>query len=255
MNSNLYEPIVKLLVKAVILKIRLNSFLIVMLSLFIYYSSDSLAHTDTTRVDSVDISVNVGLMSRYIWRGQNYGQAPSIQPGIELGWKNFILGAWGAYKFTGVGEQETDFYLSKTIGPVTISVWDYWTFSDTSEMDFFDYSEETTGHLLEAQLLLSGGETLPFNLLGGWFIYGSDSTQSLYLEVQYLFTKGTTEFTAFAGYQAKGSFYASYPSFVNIGCMVSKPIPVTERWELPLCISLIANPYEKSVYIVAGITF
>jgi hypothetical protein len=255
MNSNLCEGIVRILVKPVITNIRLRSFLIVTLSMFNFYSFRSLAQTDSTKVDSVDISVNVDLVSRYIWRGQNYGQAPSIQPYIELGWKNFTLGAWGAYKFTGEGEQETDFYLSKTFGPVTLSVWDYWTFCDTNEIDFFDYNEETTGHLLETQILLADEEVFPFGLMGGWFFYGADSTKSLYLELQYYYSKGTTEVTAFAGYQAKGSFYASDPGFVNVGFMVTKPIPITERWELPLCLGLIANPFERSVYVVAGITF
>lgn len=229
--------------------------ILIFLSILTNSNSTLLAQPDSLATDSLSLSVNIDLVSRYIWRGQNFGQAPSIQPYIELGWKNFTLGAWGAYKFTGEGEQETDFYISKSIGPVTLAVWDYWTFCDTNEMDFFDYNEETTSHLLEAQILLADEEVFPFGLLGGWFFYGADSTKSLYLELQYYYSKGTTEVTGFAGYQAKGSFYASDPGFVNVGCMISKPIPITERWELPLCLGLIANPFERSVYVVAGITF
>jgi len=212
------------------------------------------AQSETEESDSLEFSVNADLVSRYVWRGQSYSQSPCIQPDLSLSWKNFELGAWGSYDFSGFSELETDLYLSKTIGPVTLAFWDYWCFNDTT-MDFFDYDRETSGHLLEAQLLISGDDMIPFNLLGGYFFYGADSTHSLYLELQYLYSKGTTELEAFAGYQASGEFYAETSSFVNIGCTVTKPIRVTETWELPLSVSLIMNPDMKSVYIIAGLTF
>lgn len=214
--------------------------------------SSVFAQTDS--LPAFTTSANVDLMSRYIWRGQEYGQSPSIQPGMSATWKDFTLGAWGAYKFTGAGSQETDFYLSKETGPLTIAIWDYWCFCDTGAMDFFNYSGKTTSHLLEAQVLLSGGETLPFNLLGSYFFYGADSTRSVYLELQYQRSFGSTDMLLFTGFQPKGSYYADGAAFVNVGCSLTKEIKVTDHWSLPLNISLIVNPYCKSVYLVAGIT-
>jgi hypothetical protein len=210
------------------------------------------AQSDT--LHTITTSGNVDLMSRYIWRGQEYGQAPSIQPGLSATWKDFTLGAWGAYKFTGAGTQETDFYLSKEIGPLTFAIWDYWSFYDTTSTDFFNYEREATSHLLETQVLLSGGETLPFNLLGSYFFYGADSTKSIYLELQYQHSYGPTDILLFTGFQPQGSYYAPKAAFVNIGFTLAKEIAVTDRWSLPINISLIANPYCKSVYLVAGIT-
>ena len=232
---------------------------IVALQLFIVVSFQyfecpaSFAQSDT--LHAISVSANVDLMSRYIWRGQEYGQSPSIQPGVSATWKGFTLGAWGAYKVTGPGSQETDFYLSKTFSFVTLAVWDYWTFCDTTYMNFFDYRSKTTSHLLEAQLLLSGGEKLPFNLLGSYFFYGSDSTNSIYLELQYVHSFGSFDFQAFAGFQAKGNYYSTGTAFVNLGCTVVKEIKVTNTWSLPITVSLIANPDRKSVYLVAGISF
>jgi hypothetical protein len=210
------------------------------------------ARTDT--IPDFSATANVDLVSRYIWRGQEYGQAPSIQPGLSASWKDFTLGAWGAYKFTGAGTQETDIYISKNIGQITFAFWDYWSFSDTSAMDFFNYSQKTTSHLLEAQVLLSGGERLPFNLLASYFFYGADTTKSIYLELQYVHSIGSLDMQFFAGFQPKGEYYGTNATFVNLGCTAIKTIKITDQWSLPLSLSLIANPSAKSVFLVAGIS-
>jgi hypothetical protein len=221
--------------------------------LFLFFTASVLfAQADTLPAVSTD--VNVDLMSRYIWRGQEYGQAPSIQPGLSATWKDFTLGTWGAYKLTGAGMQETDFYLSKTLGPLSFTVWDYWSFCDTTSSDFFNYKRNNTAHLLEAQVMLSGGEKIPFNIMGSYFFYGADSTKSIYFELQYLYSSGSADMILFAGFQPKGSYYAPKAGFVNIGCTVIKIIPITDRWSMPLNLSFVVNPSCKHVYLVAGIT-
>lgn len=201
---------------------------------------------------AVEFNYGVDIVSRYIWRGLEFGQAPNIQPGMSATWKGFTLGAWASYKLNGEGMQETDFYVSKTIGPVTIAVWDYWNFYDTAAMDFSDYDEGTTAHLLEAQVLISGGETLPFNVLGSYFFYGSDATKSLYFELQYVNTFGKNDFMAFAGFSPKGKYYVSKEGMVAIGVQLKRNIEITDRWQLPMSMSLIYNPDVKSMYLVAG---
>lgn len=210
------------------------------------------AQSDT--LPEFSASANVDLVSRYIWRGQEYGQSPSIQPGLSATWNDFTLGAWGAYKFTGAGSQETDLYLSKSVGPITFALWDYWSFCDTSYKDFFNYSQNTTSHLLEAQVLFSGGERLPFNLLASYFFYGVDASRSIYLELQYVHSVGPLDMLFFAGFQPKGEYYGPNATFVNLGCTAIKTIKVTDHWSLPLGLSLIANPSAKSVYLVAAIS-
>ncbi len=203
----------------------------------------------------VTFPANADLVSRYIWRGLEIGHAPAIQPGMAMQWKNFKLGAWGSYKLTGEGGQETDFYLSKTFGCVSLAVWDYFSFNDTTKVNFFDYKEKTTLHILEAQVLISGGKTLPFNFLASYFFYGWDASRSLYLELQYEHKSKLADLMLFAGYQAKGNYYASGRGFVNIGCTLKKNVAVTEKLSFPVYMSLIVNPASKVPYLVAGITF
>jgi hypothetical protein len=215
--------------------------------------SSSFAQHDT--VPAISVSANIDIMSRYIWRGQDYGQCPSIQPGLSATWKGFTLGAWGAYKITGPGEQETDLYLSKTVSFVTFSVWDYWTFCDTSFMDVLNYNPHTTNHLLEFQVLLSGGDKVPFNLLGSYFFYGTDASRSIYLELQFLHSFGIFDMQVFSGFQVKGEYYAPIPAWVNVGLTVIKKIPVTKSWSLPVTLSFVVNTYSRYAYLIAGLTF
>jgi hypothetical protein len=218
-----------------------------------FYASGLSAQTDT--VPAVSTSANVDLVSRYVWRGLDIGHAPAIQPALSVTWKGFTLGSWGSYKLTGAGEQETDFYLSKSFSFVTVAIWDYWNFCDTTATDFFNYRNNSTAHLLEAQVLFSGGEKMPFNLLASYFFYGSDPSRSIYLELQYVHKSDFADLMVFAGYQAKGTYYASGSGFVNIGCTAKKSINITDRFALPLSLSLVVNPSVKSTVLVAGITF
>lgn len=226
----------------------LKTFLI---QLFLAISLSLSAWTDTTH--KVSVTAGFDLMSRYIWRGQDYGQSPSIQPGLSATWKGFTLGAWGAYKFGESGEQETDFYISKSFKYVTLAVWDYWTFCDTAS-NFFDYDYNTTQHILEGQVLLTGGDIIPFNLLGSYFFYGQDHSNSIYLELQFQHSFSFFDLQLFTGYQVLGEYYAPAPAFVNIGCTLLKDIEITSKWSLPVTVSLIMNPYNQSLFLVAGIT-
>lgn len=139
--------------------------------LFFSIVSSTSVFAQKDSIASISLSANADLVSRYIWRGQDLGHTFSIQPGLSVAWKDFTLGAWSAYRFKGEGVDEMDIYLSKTIGPVTLSVWDYWSYSKAYPSNYLDYNRETTSHLLEGQVLLSGGEKLPINLLASYFFY------------------------------------------------------------------------------------
>jgi hypothetical protein len=210
------------------------------------------AQTDT--IPAISTSVGVDLVSHYIWRGQDYGHVPSIQPGLSATWNDFTLGFWGAFRIAGSGDHEADLYIEKAIGPATFSIWDYWSFGDSTSTNYFNYNKQTTVHLMEAQVMLSGGEKLPFNLVGSYLFYGADPSKSIYFELQYLHSFGKVETQVFAGFQAKGEFYAPQAAFVNVGCTASKSFTITKNWKVPLSLSFIVNPDNKKAYLVAGIT-
>lgn len=61
----------------------------------------------------IDLSANVGFTSNYIYRGMTQTKdSPAIQGGVDLGYKNFYIGAWGSNVEFGDGKNslETDIY-------------------------------------------------------------------------------------------------------------------------------------------------
>ena len=230
------------------------------------------AQKDTSNTKS-PISIGADLMSRYIWRGSDYGSSPSIQPGIEYSKGGFAIGAWGAYAINFQGYQESDLYLGYTFykDMFTVTLTDYYFQSDTTNAKYFNYKNATTGHVLEATLAFNGTDKLPLSLMVATNIYGadakkinSDGTQgnnqfSTYAEIAYSFKY----FDIFAGANllpvdlGKGEtgYYGNYQGFVNIGITVAKDIKITKQYSLPLTVSVITNPQAEKIYFVAGLSF
>ncbi len=206
------------------------------------------AQNDSSSASRVEFGAYAELTSRYIWRGQDYQHKPSFQPGAELTWKGFTLGAWSAVKISGEGEHEIDLYLSKEIGPFTIALWDYWSFSKTNRAKYFDYNSETTSHMLEGQLLFSTGKRATFNFLISSLFYGADPSKSIYGEVEVVKTVKRNEFKLFTGYQFKGDYYAPKSSFVNLGCSYTRYLFTNKEFNPYISLALIANPALKKTF-------
>jgi len=207
------------------------------------------------RERAFELSTGAEVVSSYIWRGQNYGHRPSIQPGAELSWRGFTFGVWGAFRITGDGEDEIDLYLSKEIGPLTISLWDYWSYSKYNPPRYFDYNPQTTSHMFEAQALLSFGDEKRVNFTLGYLFYGSDPSKSLYGEIELVKRSGDNEYKVFAGYQIKGEYYAASRAFVNTGISYKRELSLIKSIPTYFQLSFIVNPAIKSTYLTAAIGF
>lgn len=201
-----------------------------------------------------DFSIGSDFISRYVWRGTNYGGSPSIQPALEYSKGSLAIGVWGAYKTNTSGVQEADLYVSYSIADMlSVTITDYFFPGDISSYNYFDWDSNTTGHILEGSVGFSGPERLPVNILFGYNFYG-DSENSLYLEAGYSFS----QFDIFVG--AGNGFYTVENSgndifgIVNLGMSISKDIKVTENFSLPITTSFILNPQNEGVFLVFGIS-
>jgi hypothetical protein len=199
---------------------------------------------------SSPISIGVDLMSRYVWRGTDYGSSPSIQPSMELGLGGFALGLWGAYTTNLPGVQELDLYATYTISDVvTIGITDYFFPDEIFGYDYYEFRGDSSAHILEGMASFNGLENLPLTFMVGYnFAY--DSENSTYLELGYSFSI----LDIFLG--AGNGFYTSDGKFnvVNLGISVSKDIKITEKFSLPISASFITNPQAEKVHFVFGIS-
>ncbi len=124
-----------------------------------------------------DVGIGADVVSRYVWRGTDFGNAVSVQPGIAYSTDAFEVGAWSSWAINGGGANENDIYASFSVGPVGITVTDYF-FPAAAPADFFSYSDGDAVHILEAAVSADLGVA---SVMGA-FNFSGDSEDSFWLE-------------------------------------------------------------------------
>ena len=177
------------------------------------------------------MSVGVDIFNRYVWRGTDFGNSASIQPSIEYSTMGVTLGAWGAWSVTGApGGNENDLFVSPSLGPVDITLTDYFFPAYTGADNILDIDN----HILE---IATGGEIGPLSALVAMNISGDDDN-SAYLELGYkVFTLGLGN-----------GFYSTDGNFapVSIGLSGEKD---------NISVSYIINPDQETSFLVVGMSF
>jgi len=248
-------------------KISIRTLIVIIISLF---TTIGFAQSDST--ESV-IDVSCDLMSRYVWRGTDFGQSPSIQPGIEYSIGGFYVGAWGAFTTNLYPVQEADLYIGYTfVDMFSLTFTDYF-FPDELNPDYnyFDFDKNTTGHVFETTLSFDGTEKLPLSILFAANVWGADAQRlnsdgsvkglqySSYAEVAYSYKN----MNIFMGLNlttpdetlGESGYYGNTLGVVNLGITGTKNIQLTNKYSLPLSVSLITNPQAEKIYMVAGFSF
>ena len=176
------------------------------------------------------VSIGVDVFNRYVWRGTDFGNSASIQPSLEYGLGNFAFGAWGAWSTNGAaGGNENDLYLSTSVGPVDLTVTDYFfpSYTGTDKILTLD------NHIIE---LSAGMDLGPVSSLVALNVSGDDDN-SAYVELGY----GPVTLGMGNGfYTVKDD-----PDFnvVSIGISASRDI---------YTVSYILNPEQETSFLVFG---
>lgn len=235
-------------------------------------TKDEAAPKEDSKESTIKLNVGSDVMSRYIWRGTDFGDSPSIQPTLSLTAGGFEVGGWGAIA-TNSFYKEIDLYAKYTIKNFSVIFTDYYIPSingtpSAPDTRYFTYDDEETAHSFEGSLLYKGGEKLPLWVLGGVFFYGNDkrwgydmekdtSNQtyySTYLEAGYTLTIKENSADLFVGFTPAAGAYGNTMGVVNMGITGYRKIKITEYFDLPVKASLIFNPQSSSVYFAFGFT-
>lgn len=249
---------------------------IFVISLFLSFTSKGQSEQNAASVEAETSSfkVNVGadIVSRYVWRGTDFGDSPSIQPTLSFSSSNFEIGCWSAIA-TNSFYREVDLYAKYTFKSVSVIFTDYYVPSlngtpASPDTRYFAYNNDSTAHTFEGSLLYKGNEKLPFWIMANVFFYGNDKrwgydTQkdlnadtyySAYFEAGYTFTVRENSVDVFAGFTPAAGAYGNTMGFVNMGLTGYRKIRITEQFELPVKASLIFNPQASAVFATFGIT-
>ncbi len=268
-------------------------FSIFLLSLHCLYAQDEVVQKEAEEsVNDKSVTLNFGadVMSRYIWRGIDFGNSPAIQPSLFLSWRGLNVGAWGSYSFAphrlqindsvsvNMGNYtEMDMYISYTYKWFTLMVFDYFVpnsidpnYTGNEHYQYFNYNNKTTGHTFEISLAFAGPQAFPIKFYAGTLVYGDDKAKdslgaysntsknnfSTYLELAYPVTFHKIDLNFFVGGTPfGGSWYGPKAGFTNVGITAKRAIPITKNYSLPVQASLITNPAASKVFLVFGISF
>ena len=159
-----------------------------------------------------DVAVGADAVSRYVWRGADYGNAAAVQPFVAKSIGSVTIGAWGSFPLTDPtgtsesGGNECDLFLSTTAGPVELTLTDYFFPAYLGE----DELSNSDNHITE---LSAGIDISSVSVLAATNVSGDDDNSN-YLEFVYgAFSLGFGD----GLYSADGKF-----SPVNIGVSASK---------------------------------
>lgn len=204
-------------------------------------------------------NLGADIMSRYVWRGTDFGNSPSIQPSIAFSTAGFEIGTWGAFPVSqeSFPVEEHDLYLSYAFatagsGTFSLGVTDY--YFPSGGVKFFNFDGDGLGaHWIEPFLGYSGPESFPISLYGGIFLH-NDPDNSVYLEASYPFAlDGTVATFSIGGTPQESVFYGtSKAGVLNLGLSVSRSVNLTDEFSLPLVASYILNPYHQKSFLVFG---
>lgn len=119
-----------------------------------------------------EINYGLDINSQYVWRGLQLDNAVSLQPTVEFKVRNFTIGTWGNYSLANHKDlHEIDLYANYNfpIGDMNLNVGvtDYLVAGggDDNSIEFSNFDDDDSGqHLLEANVKLTGPESLPLTL-------------------------------------------------------------------------------------------
>jgi len=240
----------------------------------------ALEQAEKEKTAKVTLDLGADLVSRYIWRGQNFGKSAAIQPSLSVNAFGFSLGAWGSYAFSRHTKQvndstsvdfhftELDLFLSYTYKYFTLMLFDYYAYLPIDTLpgtDYFNWDNKTTFHTLEGSFIFDGPEKFPLQFIASVLFYGADkgkdstgaigfgdkNNYSTYFELSYKFNvKGFSIRPFIGGIPFESLWYGPRAGINNFGVNVRKEIPVSKKFSIPVQSNLIFNPMSKKAYLV-----
>ncbi len=191
------------------------------------------------------------IVSNYVWRGSKQAPGPAIQPWVELGVGNFVIGAWGSFGFHDLGEvAEADLYASYSFGfGLSLGISDYYY----QGSPWFEFSDTISSHALEINAGYEiSGFSISANIILNDASSGAGSTGGdLYFEAGYTFE----HFNVFLG--AGDGWHTSDGEFAvcNVGIGTGKEIKISDNFSLPVNGTIILNPEKEEFNLVVGLSF
>ncbi len=228
------------------------------------FVSVTMAHAQETEKKESPFALSMELSTKYMWRGIEYGTGPVAFPMITYTNKGFSAFVMGAYATDG-SHQEVDLGVSYSHKYFTVGVSDYYYPTAVSKKDsYFEFSNRSTGHYVEAYATITPFEKLPIWLTLSSYIYGADKNLdgdqafSSYAEIGYTHNFNEDDAISLtAGAALNKSFYTDYEKDFNVVNVSLKYATIFSfgKFDLPVSASYVLNPYKEKSYFTFSLYF
>lgn len=203
-------------------------------------------------------SGSVEFTTKYLWRGQEYGEAPAFFPTLNYPIGDFSVYATGAYTFDK-SWREADLGLSYSFKGLTVGIVDYFYPTPVGQNDnYFNFKSDETGHLLEGCITYEPSFA-PVSILISTFFYGADKNLegkqawSSYAELGYHHEfKDESIISMALGASLNKSLYNNFEtgfSIVNIAAKYQRDLYSKERISIPASVQFVVNPQKQKNYL------
>jgi hypothetical protein len=211
----------------------------------------------TAHAQSVDLGADI--VSRYVWRGTDFGNTAAVQPGLSFSQGGFTVGAWGSFDLSptnGSAVNENDLYVSygfeTSAGTFSVNVTDFY-FSNPGN-EFFDYDGDTGAHVIEPGVSFSG----PVSLSASINAHGADSEVWLEGSVPFSVQDVDLSFAIGGTPNDDAGFYGTDAdtdaAITKLSVSATKSISITDSFSLPISASYYLNPYSERSFFIFGIS-
>lgn len=219
-----------------------------------------------------EFSLGADIVSRYVWRGVDFGESASVQPSLSLSHKGLEVGTWASYAANpgSADANEHDLWIGYSAGAFSVGITDYYFPNATHDdhdhdhdeheeeetIGFFDFSGDGEGaHWIEPYVSFGGTDSFPVTLYAAYMAH-NDVDNSIYLNASMPFAVGGVDMSFGIGASAgESAFYGTDGfSIIDMTLGASKSIPVTDKFELPVSVSYILNPTHEKSYLVFGVS-
>lgn len=205
---------------------------------------------------SAQVSFGADIVSRYVWRGIDFGESLTIQPALTFSGGGFDIGAWASYSVSadGSGANESDLWASYSFttesgAGFSFGLTDYYFPAPTREADHGFFNPDF--HIFEAFASVTGSEAFPVTFFAGYTI---DSDSELYLEASVPFQVKEVEMSVHAGYVTEASNLHILSGLTNLGISAAKSFEISESFAPGFTVSYIVNAAAKRSFLVAGLS-
>ena len=214
--------------------------------------------TNINAQKKLSMTAGVDIVNSYIWLGAEQGQGAAFQPNAAISYSGFTLGTWAS---TSIGmsaaeHKELDFYLSYTVGGLTLKLANNWWTGCSVDNLYFDKNT----HHYDAAISYNFGEKFPLTLTVNTTVAGKVDADvdgqmySTWIQASYPFSINDFDITPRITFTPLEGNYSDSFDILEATIRVSKSIKITDSFSLPLFTEAICAPAYDDAHLIFGLS-